>query len=203
MHQHILYLASASPRRHEILLQLGIPHQILSVPNPEGEDEPQLPDEAATNYVQRIAREKAIRASQWLAGTTMDANGSIAFTENPILAADTTVILDGKVLGKPDDHAHAAELLKRLSGNTHHVHTAVVLVSQGQLYEQVSVTEVSFQVLSEDEIARYCESNEPMGKAGAYGIQGRAAAFISHISGSYTGVMGLPAFETCHLLNAI
>lgn len=199
----MLYLASASPRRHEILLQLGIAHQVLSVPNPAGEDEPQLPDEAAADYVQRTAREKAVRASQWLAGTTMDANGPVACTDSLILAADTTVILDGKVLGKPDDHAHAVQLLKRLSGNTHHVHTAVVLVNQGQLYEQVSVTEVSFRLLSEDEIARYCDSNEPMGKAGAYGIQGRAAAFISHISGSYTGVMGLPAFETCQMLSAI
>ncbi|NYT66754.1 septum formation inhibitor Maf [Alcaligenaceae bacterium] len=199
----ILYLASASPRRHEILQQLGIAHQILHVPAPDGEDEPQLVHETAAEYVQRTALEKAIRATQWLAQTPMDAAKPAAHCNDLVLAADTTVILAGQVLGKPLDPAHAVQILKQLSGQTHYVHTAVVLAYQGRLLERVSITEVKFSVLSDDTIGAYCNSNEPMGKAGAYGIQGRAAAFIESISGSYTGVMGLPAFETCQLLEAV
>lgn len=199
----ILYLASASPRRHEILQQLGIAHQVLDVPAPDGEDEPQLANETPAHYVQRTAREKAIRATQWLSQTPMNAHGPAAHHNDLVLTADTTVILAGQVLGKPQDQAHAALMLRQLSGQTHHVHTAVVLAHQGRLLEKVSITEVKFSVLSDDVINAYCRSGEPQGKAGAYGIQGRAAAFIESISGSYTGVMGLPAFETCQLLQAV
>lgn len=200
MNKPVLFLASASPRRHEILQQLGIKHQVLLVPAPDGEDEPQKPQESAADYVQRTAREKAILATQWVAKQTMDADGDAADITQLVLAADTSVILNGVVLGKPRNLEHAAQILKQLSGQTHYVHTAVVLVRHAQLLERVSITQVTFGVLSDKQIADYCDSEEPMGKAGAYGIQGKAAAFIESISGSYTGVMGLPAFETCQLL---
>ncbi|MBP6020732.1 MAG: septum formation inhibitor Maf [Burkholderiaceae bacterium] len=203
MTESTLYLASASPRRHEILQQLGISHQVLDVPAPDGEDEPQLENETPADYVQRTAREKAIRATQWLSQIPMDADGPAAHHNDLVLAADTTVVLAGQIMGKPQDQAQAASMLRQLSGQTHHVHTAIVLAHQGRLLEQVSITEVKFSVLSDDDINAYCRSGEPMGKAGAYGIQGRAAAFIESISGSYTGVMGLPAFETCQLLKIV
>lgn len=200
MNKPDLFLASGSPRRHEILQQLGIDHQVLLVPAPEGEDEPQKQNETAADYVRRTAREKAVLATQWLAKQPMDADGDAADIPQLVLAADTTVILNGIVLGKPRNLEHAAHILKQLSGQTHYVHTAVVLVQHAQLQESVSITQVKFGVLSDEQISNYCHSQEPMGKAGAYGIQGKAAEFIESISGSYTGVMGLPAFETCQLL---
>lgn len=196
----MIYLASASPRRRQILSQLGIAHEVLRVPAPEGEDEPQLPGEAADVYVRRTARDKAARAAAWLASDAARVQSPNTY---PILAADTTVILDGLVLGKPVDHADAEHMLARLSGNTHFVHTAVVLAHQDRFFEAVSVTEVRFAALSRTDIQAYVETGEPMGKAGAYGIQGMAALFIAHISGSYTGVMGLPAFETGRLLQSV
>ncbi|WP_442592645.1 Maf family protein [Parapusillimonas sp. JC17] len=193
-----IYLASGSPRRHEILLQMGVDHDVLNIPAPPGEDEPWLPGEDAAVYVRRTAREKAIRARAWVAvqHASVDAN-------RPILTADTTVILEGDILGKPDDEQHAWQLLARLSGTTHAVHTAVVLSAGERLLEDVSITEVRFKTLTDAEIHDYCASGEPMGKAGAYGIQGKAGMFIEHISGSYTGVMGLPMFETARLLRRL
>jgi septum formation protein len=196
----MIYLASASPRRREILLQIGIAHEVLQVPAPEGEDEPQFSGEAPDIYVRRTARDKAVRAAAWLASGTA---GLPSPNTYPILAADTTVILDGLVLGKPADHADAERMLAGLSGNTHYVHTAVVVAHQDQIFEDVSVTEVRFATLSSKDIQAYVKTGEPMGKAGAYGIQGRAALFIAHICGSYTGVMGLPAFETGRLLRSV
>ncbi|MVW70765.1 nucleoside triphosphate pyrophosphatase [Bordetella sp. 15P40C-2] len=190
-----LYLASASPRRRELLTQIGLAHTVLQVPAPPGEDEPQLAGESAADYVRRTAREKAERGVQWLLSQQLP--------ELPILAADTTVILGGDVLGKPVDRAHAVAMLRRLSGTTHHVHTAVVVAYRGELHTEVSISEVRFRVLSEEDVARYCDSDEPYGKAGAYGIQGLAATFIEHLSGSYTGVMGLPLFETATLLRRV
>jgi len=190
-----LYLASASPRRRELLAQLGVAHTVLQVPAPPGEDEPQHAGETAADYVKRTAREKAERGAQWMHAQ--------ALPTLPILAADTTVILRGEVLGKPTDRAHAIDMLSRLSGTSHHVHTAVVLWHQAQLYEDVSISEVRMRPLSADDIARYCDSGEPFGKAGAYGIQGLAGTFISHLAGSYTGVMGLPVFETSNLLRRV
>ncbi|MGB6007070.1 Maf family protein [Castellaniella sp.] len=199
-----ILLASASPRRHEILDQLGIAHGILRVPAPEGEDEPRLPGEAAADYVRRTAQDKARQAVAWLAGGGHPADIPSAWPgdwmQAPILCADTTVILDGDVLGKPVDAADAAAMLRRLSGRTHQVHTAVALASGGRLLEACQISLVSFQELSDTEIQQYCASGEPFGKAGSYAIQGRAAAFITHLSGSHSGVMGLPAHETTQLL---
>jgi septum formation protein len=196
MHWPFVYLASASPRRHEILDQMGVPHQVLQVPSPEGEDEPQLPGEPAEVYVERTAREKAQRAVAWL-----DQQQGMYRTA-PVLSADTTVILRGEILGKPENAQHAARLLRALSGTTHQVRTAVVMAQGTRLLEKTSVSTVTFQALDDADIENYCASGEPMGKAGAYGIQGLAGIFISHLSGSYTGVMGLPMHETAQLLRA-
>lgn len=189
-----LYLASASPRRRELLTQIGLAHEVLRVPAPPGEDEPQHPGESAADYVQRTARDKAERGRDWLRGQ--------ALPVLPLLAADTTVILDGQVLGKPADRDDAIRILQALSGQTHQVHTAVALWTDDRLLEAVSITHVRMRPLELDEIARYCDSGEPYGKAGAYGIQGLAGTFVANIDGSYTGVMGLPLFETANLLRA-
>lgn len=189
-----LYLASASPRRRELLTQIGLAHEVLRVPAPPGEDEPQHPGESAADYVQRTARDKAERGRDWLRGQALPAL--------PLLAADTTVILDGQVLGKPADRDDAIRILQALSGQTHQVHTAVALWTGDRLLEAVSITHVRMRPLELDEIARYCDSGEPYGKAGAYGIQGLAGTFVANIDGSYTGVMGLPLFETANLLRA-
>ncbi|MCC2597529.1 Maf family nucleotide pyrophosphatase [Pusillimonas sp. MFBS29] len=202
----LVYLASASPRRHEILLQMGVPHDILRVPMPPGEDEPRLPNEPPHIYVLRTAREKAVRAVQWVeavGATALPADGDALDGSRPILSADTTVILDDDILGKPLNAEDAYSMLRRLSGRRHEVRTAVVLAHAGELHEAVSITEVHFKALTESEIAAYCATGEPMGKAGAYGIQGKAGMFVEHIAGSYTGVMGLPVYETGRLLGAI
>lgn len=190
-----LYLASASPRRRELLAQVGLAHRVLDVPAPPGEDEPQHAGESAADYVCRTAREKAVRGERY--------RQSQGLPRLPLLAADTTVILDGDVMGKPTDRDHAVRMLARLSGSCHEVHTAVALFAHDRLHEKVSITQVRMRVLQADEIARYCDSGEPYGKAGAYGIQGLAAAFIERIDGSYTGVMGLPLFETAALLRRV
>lgn len=187
-----VYLASASPRRREILTQIGIPHDVLRLP-PTAEDEPRLPGEAPARYVERTAREKAQRALAFLFDRP-------EYPARPVLAADTTVILGDDILGKPADASEARAMLGRLSGTEHEVRTAVVLATPDQLLETVSVTTVRFARLSPREIEDYCATDEPMDKAGAYGIQGRAGLFVEHISGSYTGVMGLPVFETGQLL---
>ncbi len=189
-----LYLASASPRRRELLTQIGLAHEVLLVPAPPGEDEPQHPGESAADYVQRTARDKALRGRDWM----QDQN----LPRLPLLAADTTVILSGEVLGKPADRDDAMRILRALSGSAHQVHTAVAVWTGEQLLEAVSITEVRMRELTDEEIGRYCDSGEPFGKAGAYGIQGLAGTFISHIAGNYTGVMGLPLFETANLLRA-
>lgn len=198
-----LYLASASPRRHEILLQMRVEHRVLHVPAPPGDDEPRLPNESPEHYVERTAREKALRGEAWLAAQEVDGTGGSGNCVGPVLAADTTVILDGEILGKPADEADARSMLTRLSGRKHEVRTAIALAFRESLLEDVSVTQVRFKTLNQDEIMAYCRSGEPMGKAGAYGIQGLAALFIEHISGSYTGVMGLPVYETGRLLARI
>ncbi|MFC4276987.1 Maf family protein [Achromobacter aloeverae] len=187
-----IYLASASPRRRELLAQIGVAHQVLAVPAPPGEDEPRHAGEAAEVYVRRTAREKAERGVRYLRDQ--------ALAPLPLLAADTTVILDGDVLGKPADREDAIAILQRLSGRAHQVHTAVVVAAGGMLHEAVSVTDVRLRPLDRRDIERYCDSGEPFGKAGAYGIQGLAGIFVAHIAGSYTGVMGLPVFETAELL---
>ena len=188
-----LYLASASPRRHDILNQIGVPHQVLDVPAPPGADEPQLANESAESYVLRTATEKAIRARHWMMQEGL--------RDLPILSADTTVILDGEILHKPADAADAARMLSLLSGRTHEVRTAIVLADHMRLMDDVAITAVTFKTLSAAEIDWYCDSKEAMGKAGAYGIQGLGGAFVSRIEGTFTGVMGLPVFETLRLLD--
>ncbi|MFA7437584.1 nucleoside triphosphate pyrophosphatase [Castellaniella sp.] len=200
-------LASASPRRHEILTQLGIEHAVLHVPPPAGEDEPRLVGEPAADYVRRTARNKAQHARAWLqAGGrppgAVPPDWPTHWPQCPILTADTTVSIDDEVLGKPLDAADAARMLRRLSGGRHQVLTAVALQAHGQLHQAISVSHVWLQRLTASDIDRYIASGEPFGKAGAYAIQGRAAAFITRLEGSYTGVMGLPAHETTQLLRA-
>lgn len=187
-----IYLASRSPRRREILAQLRVPHEVLLPARAQGPDEPVLPGEAPAAYVRRTAREKAE-----LGLATLRKRG---LTPRPVLAADTTVILDDEVLGKPADRAQAMHMLQRLSGRRHEVHTAVALALNDTLHEDVSVTEVWFRTLDERDIRRYCDSGEPYDKAGAYGIQGIAGVFVERIHGSHTGVMGLPMYETGRLL---
>ena len=189
-----LYLASTSPRRRELLQTMHIAFTVLDVPAPPGEDEPQHAGESVHDYVCRTAREKAERGRDWVTAQGL--------ARLPVLGSDTTVILDGDVLGKPADDAEAQRMLARLSGRTHEVKTAVALwvPDRDAVWEVVATTAVTFRTLDADDIARYCASCEPFGKAGAYGIQGLAGAFVSHLSGTFTGVMGLPVFETAQLL---
>jgi septum formation protein len=187
-----LYLASASPRRREILQQMGVVHEVLAVPAPPGEDEPQHEGESASDYVVRTALDKLLRAEAWCRAQSLPAL--------PILSADTTVILDGAVLGKPADQAEAGAILGRLAGRRHEVRTAVALWTPAGIRQALSITQVTMRAIAAGEIERYCASGEPYGKAGAYGIQGLAGAFIQRIEGSYSGVMGLPVFETAALL---
>lgn len=190
-----IYLASRSPRRRELLAQMRVPNDVLVLAATDI-DEPRLPGEAPDVYVRRTAREKAERGL-----VTIRKRG---LSPRPILAADTTVILGDDVLGKPADREAAEAMLARLSGTRHEVHTALALADlAGTLYEDVSITQVQFRVLNARDIQRYCDSNEPYDKAGAYGIQGLAGMFVERIDGSYTGVMGLPIFETARLLGRI
>jgi septum formation protein len=191
-----IYLASRSPRRRELLKQLGVKFDplLLRLSGPRGADvdETQHPGESAADYVERTAREKASFGLQVL--------GMRSMLHRPVLAADTVVIVDGEVLGKPADRAEAESFLKRLSGRTHEVRTSVALAMEGPLLCETSITAVTFRALGDDEIQRYCAGPEPYDKAGGYGIQGVAALFIERIDGSYTGVMGLPLFETGRML---
>jgi septum formation protein len=178
-------LASVSPRRRELLAQIGVPHVVTGAHI----DEAVHAGERPHDYVQRMARTKA--QAIW------DQDRSL-----PVLAADTTVVLDGIVFGKPLDRADALRMLALLSGRTHEVLTAVALASGAGLELRMSVSSVRFRTLGVDEIAAYWETGEPRDKAGAYAVQGLAAVFIESLSGSYSGVMGLPLFETSELLRA-
>lgn len=183
-----IYLASQSPRRGELLDQLGIRHRVL-VPDV---NEAVLPKETPEDYVRRLARIKAEVAAMRMRERRMK--------ELPVLAADTSVILGRRILGKPASGDDAAAMLRALSGKTHRVLTAVAVVFQGKLAVALSDTAVRFRRLNAREIAAYVATGEPLDKAGAYAIQGRAAAFIKQIDGSYSGVMGLPLYETAQLL---
>ncbi len=195
----LLYLASQSPRRCELLAQIGIAHQVLSLHHPGvadfSVDETPHPGETPEAYVQRVCLEKA------RAGLAMRAARQLP--DAPVLAADTSVILDGEILGKPDDDAHAAAMLRRLSGREHQVMTAIAVGYQDQLLLALSTSRVTFATLDDAAIAAYLASGEQRDKAGSYGIQGRAAAFITRLDGSYSGVMGLPLYETAALLRQI
>ena len=193
------YLASRSPRRRALLAEMGIPFFPLDfrtgVRADPACDETPWPGESALDYVQRIAHAKAEHG--WFC---------IRHRQLPprhVLAADTTVVLQDRIIGKPQDETDAAAILRRLSGQTHQVLTAVVLRHQTQTKQALSISAVTFATLSETDIVRYVTSGESHDKAGAYAIQGRAAEFVTHLSGSYSGVMGLPIYETMQLLKNI
>lgn len=190
----VLYLASQSPRRRELLTQLGVSYQLLLPDDDEDAEalEAVLPGETPDDYVQRVCALKAEAA--------LRRRERRALPDAPILTSDTTVCLGGRILGKPEHADDAAAMLAALSGTTHRVLTAVTVVSPLGAHHALSISEVSFRAMREDEIARYVGSGEPLGKAGAYGIQGRAAEFVQRIAGSYSGIMGLPLFETAALL---
>nr|WP_240754711.1 Maf family protein [Parasulfuritortus cantonensis] len=190
-----VYLASQSPRRLELLRQIGLVPVILPLrhaPPRADVDETPLPGEPAFEYVRRLARMKAEAGMLALCGRRLP--------EGPVVAADTTVTLAGQILGKPAHAEEAAAMLRAYSGRTHSVLTAVAVAQAGEVAVAVSESEVRFRTLSEAEISAYVASHEPYDKAGGYGIQGRAALFIEHIAGSYTGIMGLPLYETGALL---
>lgn len=193
-----VYLASQSPRRQELLQQLGVRFELL-LPRPDEDAEALeavLPDEAAADYVVRVSVAKAVAARRRL-----EAGGH---ANAPILTADTTVTIDGRILGKPLDAADAVAMLASLRGREHEVLTAVAVVdADGALLPAaLSRSRVRFAAADDAALARYVASGEPFGKAGAYGIQGRAAEFVERIDGSYSGIMGLPLFESAALLRA-
>ena len=192
-----LYLASRSPRRRELLKQIGIKFDplLLRLANPRGPDvdESQHDGESCIDYVERTAREKAAFGLDVLRMRSM--------LYRPVLSADTIVIVDGGVLAKPANVEQAREFMRKLSGRTHEVRTAVALAMEGSLTTATSVSQVSLRALTKDEIERYCATSEPYDKAGGYAIQGLASIFIERLEGSYSGVMGLPLFETAQLLS--
>ncbi len=192
-----IYLASQSPRRRQLLEQLGVRHELL-LPD-TGEDaeslEAVLPGEAPAAYVRRVTDLKLDAAM-----ARMKRRGLPAA---PVLCSDTTVALGRTIYGKPVDAVDAARMLRELSGATHRVLTAVAVQKGRKRLEALSESRVTFITLSAAEVKAYVASGEPMGKAGAYAVQGAAAAFISHMSGSYSGIMGLPIFETAQLLKAL
>lgn len=191
-----IYLASNSPRRRELLHQIHVRFDTLlfrgSGRHDEDICEDVLPGEDVFAYAPRVARAKAdagIRRIDW--------RGLVA---QPVLSADTALELDGEIIGKPTSPAHAATILRELSGRTHQVLTAVTLADGKQVLERLSVSQVRFRRLDEDDIRRYVATGEPLDKAGAYGLQGRAAVFVEEIRGSYSGIIGLPLYETASLL---
>ena len=206
----IIYLASKSPRRRELLKQIGVQYELLMMreaphmqqgamredgrasPVDLDVDESPREGELPRLYVERIVRLKADTAQRMMRSRKL--------SSRPILTADTTVAIGDGILGKPIDAADAMRMLKRLSGQTHQVLTGVAVHAHGETDFVLSTSFVTFAAISDADIKRYVETGEPMDKAGAYGIQGHAAKFISKISGSYTGVMGLPLFETAELL---
>lgn len=191
-----IYLASQSPRRRQLLEQLGVRHELL-LPGADEDAEAMevvLHNEAPAVYVKRVTQLKLDAAVQ-----RMKRRG---LPPAPILCSDTTVALGRTIYGKPVDAADAERLLQELSSKTHRVLTAVAVGTGRKRQQALSESRVTFAPLSPQQIRRYVASGEPMGKAGAYAVQGRAAAFISHISGSYSGIMGLPMFETAQLLQS-
>ena len=193
---HKIYLASKSPRRRELLRQIGVDFELLLLRSdgPRGADvtEEVLPGESALDYVARVSNEKA--AFAW------DLVRRRHLTPRPVLAADTTVTIDGVILGKPADRAEAVAMLQQLSGRTHEVLTSIAVHYKDFAEQRTQVSQVRFGVLSPASIASYCATPEPYDKAGAYGIQGSAALFVEHIEGSHSGIMGLPLYETAQLL---
>ncbi|MES9941846.1 MAG: nucleoside triphosphate pyrophosphatase [Candidatus Thiodiazotropha sp. 6PLUC2] len=183
-----LYLASRSPRRRELLQQIGIDYQLLDIEV----DESLLPQEQPSDYVQRVAEDKARAGFE-----------KIPIKEGClVLAADTSVVINGQILGKPEDRDHGIWMLNQLSDNSHEVFSAVTLATPS-LETRVSVSRVTFRNMSATEINDYWETGEPADKAGSYAIQGLGAQFVTRLEGSYSGVMGLPLFETAELLGRV
>jgi len=182
---HEIILASASPRRRELLRQIGVRFRVV----PAAIEEKALETEKPGEFVCRMAREKALEVRK---------------RENcsrPVLGADTVVVVDGCILGKPGSRAEAVAMLNTLSGRTHEVYSAVaVVVNEDEIHAELNITKVTFAVLEPEWIECYCDSGDPMDKAGAYGVQGKAAEKISRIEGSFYCVMGLPLYETSQLL---
>jgi septum formation protein len=195
----VLYLASRSARRQELLRQLGIGFELLRLREASGRQRDVIEvandGEPPLHYVERIARTKAT-----VAGQQMLRRG---LPPRPVLGADTEVVLDGAIYGKPRNAADAARMLGQLSGRTHQVFTAVAVSNEQEVIAEIATSSVSFRELTREEIDRYVATGESVDKAGAYAIQGRAAGFVSRLEGSYTGVMGLPLFETADILARI
>lgn len=189
-----VYLASQSPRRKQLLEQLGVKFELLLPDASEDAEALEVvrPNEKPRTYVQRVTALKLEAALQRLKNRGL--------TPAPVLCSDTTVAIGSTIFGKPDNAEHAKEMLRQLSGQTHRVLTAVSIGTMRKQSRVLSISQVRFADLSKQDIDRYVASQEPLGKAGSYAIQGKAAAFISHISGNYSGIMGLPMFETAHLL---
>jgi len=181
-----LYLASASPRRKELLTQLGYDFEQFSV----DADETKLLNETPSTYVERLARLKA------------QSGVELGYLDSPVLGSDTIVVADGQTLGKPRDFADFNAMMTLLSGSTHHVMTAVALAQGERVLSTIVTTEVTFKPLSEQEIVAYWQSGEPHDKAGGYGIQGLGGRFVSQLKGSYFAVVGLPLYETDELIQA-
>lgn len=192
-----IYLASQSPRRSQLLAQLGVEHRLLLPDADEDSEalETVLPGETPVTYVQRVTDLKLQAALARLRRRQLPLA--------PVLCSDTTVALGRAILGKPQDAADAARMLGRLAGHSHRVLTAIALGDGVHVVRACSVSRVTFAPLSAQDIATYVASGEPMGKAGAYAVQGLAAAFIARIEGSYSGIMGLPLFETAQALRAL
>ena len=197
MTTRFVFLASKSPRRSELLRQIGVAHESIVADAGRGMaeiDETPQPGEAPADYVVRLARAKAQAGWAYL---------SIERSPpHPVIAADTTVVVDGRILGKPGSDAEARAMLSTLSGRTHQVFTAVAVASAAGTAVALSMSSVTMREISDDEIGRYVALGESTDKAGAYAIQGHAAMFVEQIEGSYSGVMGLPLYETANLLTA-
>lgn len=179
----MILLASQSPRRHELLKQIGVAHEVIAVTV----DETPFETESPLDYVRRVTLAKALAGQSQLPG-------------NPILAADTCVVVNKKILGKPADEEQAVQMLMQLSTTTHNVYTGVALLHGRRQDYRLNSSQVRFCSISEAQARRYWATGEPEDKAGAYAIQGRGALFIEHISGSYSGIMGLPLYETGQIL---
>jgi septum formation protein len=194
-----IYLASKSPRRRELLDQIGVQYELLWLRDASGRaaDVPEIvaPNESPLDYVTRVTLIKAHAAWQHMIERH--------FPPRPILAADTAVALEGVIYGKPANRDEAIAMLSHLSGRTHQVYTSVAVLFESFQRQITQVSDVTFCALTPNDIARHCDSSEPYDKAGGYAVQGRAAQFISQIKGSYSGIMGLPLFETTQLLSEV
>lgn len=193
---HKIYLASKSPRRRELLRQIGVEFELLLLRD-QGPRGPEVSEavqegEAPADYVARVAMEKGVFAKGVMERRKLPVR--------PVLSADTSVVLNGRIFGKPAEPKEAADMLRALSGKTHQVMTAISLHRNDESWQIMHVSEVTFAQLDEQIIKAYCATQEPYDKAGGYGIQGAAAVFIERIAGSYSGIMGLPLFETGQLL---